>query len=272
VPSLLWQTLRLTSRHFLPLFAIGGLPWAIVALITILLGQEQTLNDLKRTQVPLTWDLLYPFLEAYLYALLFFPQVNGAPVQATAQALQAQPVRVIVAYRAVPPCWGRLPAVYWGYGAVLMAIGLVLTLLARWHNPSLWQGSRGLALAVAGDLSTCYLLILMTLFTQILVLEGTSLRQTWTRIRQLNAGAGWRLVGLLIVVTVAGMPVLEVGVAKAGQRAEVLGSGLKNLLCVVGVTGVYWEEQGREKGEEENALGAGEKGPEISVGGDQFER
>lgn len=71
----------------------------------------------------------------------------------------------------------------------------------------------------------------------VLVLEGLSLRQAWTRSRQLSTGAGWRLVGILIVLTVAGMLVLEVGLAKAGQWAEVLGSELTNLLCMVGVTG-----------------------------------
>ena len=29
VLSLLWQTLRLVGRHFLPLFAIGGIPWCV---------------------------------------------------------------------------------------------------------------------------------------------------------------------------------------------------------------------------------------------------
>ncbi|MBI2505390.1 MAG: hypothetical protein HYW07_19430 [Candidatus Latescibacteria bacterium] len=66
---LTWQTLRLSGRHFLPLFAIGGIPWAVFSLIPILLGQPQTLDDLKRAQIPITWDLLYPFLWAYLYAL-----------------------------------------------------------------------------------------------------------------------------------------------------------------------------------------------------------
>lgn len=69
------------------------------------------------------------------------------------------------------------------------------------------------------------------------MLEGTTIRQVWTRTRQLNARAGWRLVGVLTVLTVAGMMVLEVGLSKADQWAEVLGSGLTNLLCMVGVTG-----------------------------------
>lgn len=51
-----------------------------------------------------------------------------------------------------------------------------------------------------------------------------------TRTRQLTAGAGWRLVGALVVLTVAGIMILEVGLSKAGRWAEVLGSGLTNLL------------------------------------------
>jgi hypothetical protein len=164
---------------------------------------------------------------------VFFPLVNGALAQATAQALQGRPVRVIEAYRAALTCWGWLLAVYWGYGAVLMAIGLVLTVLARWYDPAFGEGSGGLALALAGDLSTCYFLIPLTLFTQILVLEGLSPRQAWTRTRQLIAGAGWRLVGVLIILTVAGMPVVEVRLSRAGQWAEVPASGLTNLLYVV---------------------------------------
>ena len=88
----------------------------------------------------------------------------------------------------------------------------------------------------------------MTLFTQILVLEGTTLRQAWTCARQLNAGTGWRLVGVLSILTVAGMMVLEVGLSRAGQWAEVLGSGLTNLVCMLGATGVYWEERGTAEG------------------------
>ena len=42
--SLLWQTFRLCGRHSLPFFAIGGLPWAVFALISILLGQDGLTN------------------------------------------------------------------------------------------------------------------------------------------------------------------------------------------------------------------------------------
>ena len=69
--SLLWQTFCLSGRHFLPLFAIGGLPWAVFALIPILLGQEQTFADLKRAQVPLSLEQLYPFAWAVLYGAVF---------------------------------------------------------------------------------------------------------------------------------------------------------------------------------------------------------
>lgn len=88
VLSLLWQTLRLVGRHFLPFFATGGIPWAVFSLIPILLGQEQTFAELKRAQVPLSLELLYPFAWAVLYGALVFPLVNGALTWAAAQALQ----------------------------------------------------------------------------------------------------------------------------------------------------------------------------------------
>lgn len=72
-------------------------------------------------------------------------------------------MRVIGAYRAAWPHWGRLLVVHWAYWAFVMAIGLVLTLLARWYDPSLWQGSEGLALF--GNQWAFYLLILMTFYT-----------------------------------------------------------------------------------------------------------
>ena len=78
-----------------------------------------------------------------------------------------------------------------------------------------------------------------------MVLEGLSPRRAWTRSRHL--GTGRCLVGILTVLTVVDVMVVEVGLSKAGRWAEVLGSGLTNLLCVVGVTGVYWEERGREE-------------------------
>jgi hypothetical protein len=43
------------------------------------------------------------------------------------------------------------------------------------------------------------------------------------------------------------MMVLGVGLSRAGRWAEVLGSGLTNLLCVVGVTVVYWEGRGEKE-------------------------
>ena len=87
-PGLLWQTLRLTGRHFLPLFAIGGLPWAVFALIPLLLGQEQTFADLRFSPSPVAPEQLYPFTWAVLFGALVFPLVNGALTWAAAQALQ----------------------------------------------------------------------------------------------------------------------------------------------------------------------------------------
>ena len=248
VPDLLWQTLRLTGRHFLPLFAISGLPWAVFALIPILLGQDQTLNDLKRAQVPITWDLLYPFLWAYLYALVLVPLVNGALVQATAQALQRQPVQVIGAFRAAWPCWGRLVAVYLLYGVVFLVVSLLLAALTSWLMPSFWHGPGDLARSLVADARIYYFVALLNFYPQILVLEGSSLRQAWTRSRQFPASATGRLGWVLMVFFLLGFLGIEVLLPKVGQWAEVLGSGLTNLLCMVGVTAVYWE--GRGKGEE----------------------
>ena len=234
VPSLLWQTLRVTGRHFLPLFAIGGLPWAVFSLMPILLGQPQTLGDLKRAQVPLTWDLLYPFLWAYLYALLLFPMVNGALVQATAQALQGRPVRVIGTYRATLPCWGRLMAVYLLYGVVFFVVSLPLAALTSWFRPSFWHGPGELARSLVTDARIYYFVALLNFYPQILVLEGSSLRQAWTRSRQLPAKAmGW-LGWVLVVFMLLGMLGIEVWLPRVGRWAEVLGSGLTNLLCMVG--------------------------------------
>lgn len=68
--SLLWQTLRFCGLHFLPPFAIDGLPWAVFALIPILLGQDQTFADLRNSQVPIALEQLYPFFWAVLYGAL----------------------------------------------------------------------------------------------------------------------------------------------------------------------------------------------------------
>ena len=245
--SLLWQTFCLSGRHFLPLFAIGGLPWAVFALIPMALGQEQTFADLKYAQPPLSLEQLYPFAWAVLYGALFFPLVNGALVQATAQALQRQPVWVIAAYRAVLPCWGRLVAVYLGYGVLFLVLGLVLSIPSGWLLHIHWQGPADVVLTLAGDLGALYYVILMNFYLQILVLEGGSLRNAWTRSRQLFGGVGWRLGGVLVPIVVLGMFGIEVLLSEAGRWAEVLGSGLTNLLCVVGVTGVYWEERGNKE-------------------------
>lgn len=106
-------------------------------------GQEQTFAPLLNSQAPVALEQLYPFLWAVLYASLVFPLVNGALAWAASQALQQRPVQILAAYRAAWPCWGRLLAVYWGYGAVLMVVGLVLTLLARWYKPTLWHRTPG---------------------------------------------------------------------------------------------------------------------------------
>ncbi|MCC7264231.1 MAG: hypothetical protein IT369_17105 [Candidatus Latescibacteria bacterium] len=244
VLSLLWQTLRLTGRHFLPLFAIGGIPWAVFSLIPILLGQPQTLGDLKRAQVPITWDLLYPFLWAYLYALLLFPLANGALVHATAQALQGRPVRVTDAYRAAWPCWGRLMAVYLLYGVLICSISLIFAAMAYGYQPESWHGPEELIRSLVADARLYYYVALINFYPQILVLEGASLRQAWTRSRQFAAKAMGRLGWVLVIFMLLGMLGIEVLLPKVGQWAAVLGSGLTNLLCLVGVTGVYWE--GRE--------------------------
>ena len=248
VPSLLWQTLRLLGRHFLPLFAIGGLPWAVFSLIPILLGQEQSLADLQRAQVPLSLELLYPFAWAVLYGALVFPLVNGALVYASAQALQGQPVRVIGAYRAAWPCWGRLVAVYLLYGVLFLVLGLILSIPVGWFHRIHWQGPGDVALTLAGDLGAFYYVMLMNFYPLVLVLEGGSLRAAWARNRQGFGSAGKQLVGVLLPFTILGVLLRLMWLPGIGRWAEVLGSGLTNLLCMVGVTGVYWEEV---KGEEE---------------------
>ena len=90
-----------------------------------------------------------------------------------------------------------------------------------------------------------------------MVLEGRGLRQAWSRCRQIPADAMGRLGWVLVIFMLLGVLVIEVLLPRAGRWAEVLGSGLTDLLCVVGITGVYWEGRGREEepaqGEEEEA-------------------
>ncbi|MBI4312438.1 MAG: hypothetical protein HY681_11745, partial [Chloroflexi bacterium] len=109
---------------------------------------------------------------------------------------------------------------------------------AYWYKPESWHGPEELARYLAAELRVIYYVTLINFYPQLLVLEGLSLRQAWTHSRQLPASAmgrlGWVLgIGVLLM--------------QAGHWAEVLGSGLTNLLCMVGVTGVYWEERGREE-------------------------
>ncbi|MBI2502734.1 MAG: hypothetical protein HYW07_05820, partial [Candidatus Latescibacteria bacterium] len=176
-----------------------------------------------------------------------FPLVNGALVQATAQALQRQPVRVIGAYRVALPCWGRLVTVYLLYGVLFLVVSLLMAAVACWYKPSLWHGPEELARSLAAELRVAYYVALINFCPQVLVLEGYSLRQAWTRCRQLPASAMGRLGWVLVVFMLLGVLVIEVWLSRVGRWAEVLGSGLTNLLCMVGVTGVYWEERGREE-------------------------
>lgn len=222
-------------------------------LIPLLLGQPHTLDDLQHAQGPISWELLFPFLWAFLYSLLVFPLANGALVQATAQALQRQPVRVIGAYRAALPCWGRLVTVYLRYAVLFLVISFPLAALTSWFMPSFWHGPGDLMRSLVADARIYYFVTLLNFYPQILVLEDSSLRQTWTRSRQLPADAMGRLGWVLVVFMLLGVLVIEVLLPRVGQWAEVTGSGLTNLLCMVGVTGVYWKERGRE--EEEPAQG-----------------
>jgi hypothetical protein len=238
---LLWQTLRLSSRHFLPLFTIGGLPWALFALIPILLGQEHSFADLQRAQVPLSWELLYPFAWAVLYGAVFFPLVNGALVHATGQALEHSPVRIIAAYRAALPRWSQLGVLYLLFGVFCLVLGLVLSLPLGWCLNIHWQGPGDVLLTLAGNLGGFYYVMLMHFYPQILVLEGESLLPAWTRNRQVLGRAGKPLVGVLLPLLLLGAVLRLMWLPEVGRWAEVLGAGLTNLLCLVGVTVVFWE-------------------------------
>ncbi|MBI2505389.1 MAG: hypothetical protein HYW07_19425 [Candidatus Latescibacteria bacterium] len=191
-------------------------------------------------------------------------------VQATAQALQGRPVRVIEAYRAAMPCWGRLMAVYLFYGLLMCAISLVFAALTWWYKPALWRGPEDLARYLATELRVAYYIALINFCPQVLVLEGYSLRQAWSRCRQLPADALGRLAGVLVLCVPLGVLGIEVLLPKADRWAEVLGSGLTNLLCMVGITGVYWEERGR--GVEEEEEDKEEWGPERRDPDDRLTR
>ncbi|MBI2502731.1 MAG: hypothetical protein HYW07_05805 [Candidatus Latescibacteria bacterium] len=158
-------------------------------------------------------------------------------------------MQVTGAYRAALPCWGRLMAVYVFYGLLMCAISLVFAALTWWYKPALWRGPEDLARYLATELRVAYYVALINFYPQVLVLEGYSLRQAWTRCRQLPADAMGRLGWVLVIFMLLGVLVIEVLLPRVGPWAEVLGSGLTNLLCMVGITGVYWEERGRE-GEE----------------------
>jgi len=75
------------------------------------------------------------------------------------------------------------------------------------------------------------------------VLEGGSLRAIYTRSSRLFIRAGWQwaglIVGLMTLGALLGWPLVHLG-----RWAEVLGAGLTNLLCVVGLTVLYWEMRG----------------------------
>lgn len=87
--------------------------------------------------------------------------------------------------------------------------------------------------------------LLGSFLTQVVVVEGGGLRAVYTRSSRLFIRAGWqwaRMMGVLISLG----ELLSMEVGRFGRWAEVL-RGLTNLLCIVGLTVLYWEMRGREE-------------------------
>jgi hypothetical protein len=242
--DLLWQTLRLYGRHFVPLFLLGGLPGLLYHLCLLGLGQAPPPKpDLESAQV------LPPALRSFFLwnlpnLFLLHPLFTGALVAAVGQ-LHRQQLQPLEALQTALRAWkGLLGAtvLFWLPGA---AAGGFAYWVFEQTRTSPWQLLGGLLMIalVAGFLY--YWWVRWSLLNQVIIEEGCGPVAAFSRSSGLVAGRWWQVFGISSVLTM--LPgLLENLLSLAGPWAVVVGQGLMAPLSGLGMTLLYWEVRGRK--------------------------
>jgi hypothetical protein len=249
---LLWQTLRLYGRHFLPLFLLGGLPGLLYQLLLHALGHAPPPRpDLESAQV------LPPALRAFFLwnlpnLLLLQPLVSGALVAAVGQRHRQQPLQPLEALWTALRAWrGLLGAntLFWLPGA---AAGGFAYWVFEQTRTSAGQLLGGLLMIALVGAFLYYWWVRWSFLSQVIIEEGCGPVAAFGRSSRLVAGRWWRVCGFSAALT--GLPdLLENLLNYAGPWAVSVGQSLTAPLGALGMTLLYWEVRGRGEGVEVQA-------------------
>lgn len=193
---LAWQALRLYSRHFLPLFLIGGLPMLVYTLALLVAGHSAPPKmDLEAAEI------LPPALRNFLLwnlpnLLLIQPLSNGALVAAVAQLHRQEGLQPIAALRTALQAWKGLLGATWFFWLPSCAAGVFAYWVFEQTRDSAGQMLGGMLMIalVAGFLY--YWWVRWSFLNQVVIAEGCGPAAAFTRSSRLVAGHWWRAFGL----------------------------------------------------------------------------
>lgn len=242
--SLLWQTLRLYARHFLPLFLIGGLPGLLYALLLLALGHAAPSKlDLESGEI-LTPALRTFFLWNLPNLLLLHPLVSGALVAAVAQLQRQEALQPIIAVRTALQAWKGLLGATWLFWLPTCAAGVFAYWVFQQTRNSAGQMLGGMLMIalVAGFLY--YWWVRWSFLTQVVLEEGCGPAAAFTHSSRLVAGHWWLAFGLSTLLSTV-PSLLDNLLNLAGPWAVLVGQSLTAPLSALGMTLLYWELRGR---------------------------
>ena len=172
VPSLLWQTLRLYARYFLPLFLVGSLPTLLYTLALLVLGHSAPPKmDLQAAEI-LSPALRQLFLWNLPSLLLLQPLCSGALVAAVGQLQRQEPLQPVQALCTALKAWKPLlvaAGLFWLPAAGTAGFGYWV-----WHHtqtsPGQMLGGMLMIALVAGFV--CYWWVRWSFVSQVIIEEG----------------------------------------------------------------------------------------------------
>lgn len=237
---LLWQTLRLYGRHFVPMFLIGGLPGLLYHLFLLALGQAPAPKP-----EPDATQILPPALRTFFLwnlpnLLLLGPLVNGALVAAAGQLHRQQPLQPLQALQTSLRAWKGLlgaSALFWIPGAAAGAFAYWI-----WDHtqtsPGQMLGGMLMIGLVGGFLY--YWWVRWSFLSQAIIEEGCGPVAAFGRSSGLVAGRWWWVFGISsVLIMLPGL--LDNLLSLAGPWAVEVGQSLVAPLSGLGIMLLYWE-------------------------------
>lgn len=241
---LAWQALRLYSRHFLPLFLIGGLPMLVYTLALLIAGHSASPKmDLQAEEI------LPPALRSFFLwnlpsLLLLQPLCSGALVAAVGQLQRQEVLQPAQALRTAMNAWKPLlgaAGLFWLPAAATAGFGYWI-----WHHtqtsPGQTLGGMLMIALVAGFV--CYWWVRWSFVNQMILEEGSGPVEAFGRSSRLVGGQWGRVVGLYTILTLV-PSLLDNLLGLVGPWAVPVGQSLVGPLSTVGMTLLYWELRGR---------------------------